>query len=211
MVRDFAKKRGSGKKSGAPRQARSRAPGGQDRPATGGGRAFLAGLLTGAVLSFVVWLGTLPPGDTSGGAPGAGPPDASSGGAPDAQQVVAAPPRPRFDFYTVLPEQTIEVEPAPVPVERTPPVETTRQQPAAATEFYLLQAGSFRQREDAERRRAELLLLGLEPKVEEATGDNGRWFRVFLGPYQRHAEMSRARSLTSAQGIETLPLRRSRS
>jgi cell division protein FtsN len=71
-----------------------------------------------------------------------------------------------------------------------------------------LQAGSFRQREDADRRRAELLLLGLEPRVEEATGDNGRWYRVYLGPYDSRAKMARARSLTAGQDIDTLLLKR---
>ena len=78
----------------------------------------------------------------------------------------------------------------------------------ATSEQYLLQAGSFRQREDADRRRAELLLLGLEPQVEEATGDNGRWYRVYLGPYSSRSEMSRARSLTAGQDIDTLLLKR---
>ena len=80
---------------------------------------------------------------------------------------------------------------------------------AAGAEVFLLQAGSFRQREDADRRRAELLLLGLEPRVEETTSDNGRWFRVYLGPFNSHAAMSKARGLTAAQDIDTLLLRRS--
>jgi cell division septation protein DedD len=205
VAQDFAKKRGTGKKS-AVRQARNRAAAEQHRSATGGWRAFFAGLLTGALLSFIVWLGTLPPAGMDGGAPGTGAPEA---GTPETRQAAAAPPRPRFDFYTVLPEQTIPVEPAPAPVERAPPAETARRQQAAA-ELYLLQAGAFRQREDADRRRAELLLLGLEPSVEEGTSDNGRWFRVILGPYEQHAEMNRARSLAAAQGIETQPRRRSR-
>ena len=77
-------------------------------------------------------------------------------------------------------------------------------------ERYLLQAGSFRQRQDADARRAELLLLGLEPRIEEASGDNGRWYRVYLGPYDSKSNMARARSLTAAQGIDTLLLKRTR-
>ena len=71
-----------------------------------------------------------------------------------------------------------------------------------------LQAGSFRQREDADRRRAELLLLGLEPKVEETNGDNGQWFRVYVGPFANRSAMAKARSLTAAQNIDTLVLKR---
>jgi cell division protein FtsN len=73
----------------------------------------------------------------------------------------------------------------------------------------MLQAGSFRQKDDAERRRAELLLLGLEPKIEETSSDNGRWFRVFLGPFESQESMSRARGLTANQDIDTLVLKRS--
>jgi cell division protein FtsN len=102
----------------------------------------------------------------------------------------------------MLPEQqiTVDVEPAQVATPRTEPV--------IQGETFLLQAGSFRQPEDAERRRAELLLLGLDPRVEEASGEHGRFFRVFLGPFQTHAEMSRARGLTTAQNIDTLLMKR---
>ena len=112
------------------------------------------------------------------------------------------PPKPRFDFYTLLPEQTIDVE--------VNPGETAKNRTSQSTELYLLQAGSFRQAEDAERRRAELLLLGLEPKVEKISGDNGRWFRVYVGPFESRSRLTRARSLTAAQNINTLLLKRSR-
>ncbi|MFV0476733.1 MAG: SPOR domain-containing protein [Parahaliea sp.] len=112
----------------------------------------------------------------------------------------ASPAKPRFDFYTMLPEQTIDVE--------VDPAEVAKPRASTARTTYLLQAGSFRQREDADRRRAELLLLGLEPRIEESTTDNGRWFRVFLGPFDSHSKMSRARSLTINQDIDTLLLKR---
>jgi cell division protein FtsN len=153
----------------------------------------LAGVLTGGVLSFLLYLTTLPP-----GGPGPGETAApESAGAPQ----VAAAPKPRFDFYKLLPEQTIDVDVAPAEVAQ-PRTATT------AGELYLLQAGSFRQREDADRRRAELLLLGLEPRVEETSGDNGRWFRVYLGPFESRSQVARARSLTAAQDIDTLLLKR---
>jgi cell division protein FtsN len=44
--------------------------------------------------------------------------------------------------------------------------------------------------------------------VEETNSDNGRWFRVYLGPFSSHAQMTRARSLTAAQDIDTLLLKR---
>ena len=35
-------------------------------------------------------------------------------------------------------------------------------------------------------------MLGLEPRVEEARGDNGRWYRVYTGSFQNRAEANRA-------------------
>lgn len=189
MAKDYAKKR-----SPSPRKApaRKKQPA---RPAptasSGNGlRWYGAGVLTGLFLSFLLYLGTLPPAGS--------PPQQASNEEEPAQSA----PKPRFDFYTMLPEQTIE--------EDAPPAETAKPRPTSKpNEYYLLQAGSFRQRDDADRRRAELLLLGLEPRVEESTGDNGRWFRVYLGPFESRSKMSKARSLTAAQNIDTLVLKRS--
>lgn len=189
MARDYASKRSKGAHKSA---SRKKAPAGTNSPAGSGLRWYGAGVLTGIFLSFLFYLGTLPP----------------AGSPPQQQQAdsVEAPgdntPKPRFDFYTMLPEQTIG--------EDEPPAQQEQPRPASqVNEYYLLQAGSFRQREDADRRRAELLLLGLEPRIEESTGDNGRWFRVYLGPFESRAKMSKARSLTAAQNIDTLVLKRS--
>jgi cell division septation protein DedD len=194
VARDFAKQgqstrkrsggqAGSTRKKTATRGKASAAP-------VSAWRWYGAGLLTGVFLSFLVYLGTLPP--TAPGDPATN----VSNATPAAQ----TPPKPRFDFYKMLPEQTIE--------ETVEPAEVARPRAAEPAEIYLLQAGSFRQRQDADARRAELLLLGLEPRIEEANGDNGRWYRVFLGPYESRSQMSRARGLTAAQGIDTLLLKR---
>jgi len=149
-----------------------------------------AGVLSGVFLSFMIYLGTLPADGPAG----------SVTAVADAQPESA--PKPRYDFYTLLPEQTIDVDVDPAEV--TAPAES----PQASREVYVLQAGSFRQREDADRRRAELILLGLQPDIQETSGDNGRWFRVYLGPFGSRTEMSRARSLTAGQDIDTLVLKR---
>ncbi len=192
MSRDYAKKSSSSrKKAPARRKPAARSKSANQR--ISGWRWYCAGLLSGLFLSFLLYLGTLPGGSTTGTPAGSGEQAAGQD---------QAPPKPRFDFYTVLPEQSIEVE-APA---AEPSRNTTSPVPKS---YYLLQAGSFRQREDADRRRAELLLLGLEPSIEETSGENGRWFRVYLGPFDSRSKMSRARSLTAAQNIDTLLLKRS--
>ena len=197
MARDYAKTRKTGSKAPARRQEPRRGREGSagsardSRPGSAW-RSYFAGLLSGVFLCFLLYLGTMPAAD--GPEPGPTPEAAAS------TPVPAEPPKPRFDFYTMLPQQTIDG-----PVE---PAEVTSPPSGSAGESYLLQAGSFRQREDADRRRAELLLLGLDPKVEETNSDNGRWFRVYLGPFSSHSQMTRARSLTAAQDIDTLLLKR---
>ena len=144
-------------------------------------------------LSFIGYLGTLPDPAVS----------ATETGTPEQPEVVIQ--RPRFDFYTNLTQESIDevqdqVEPA-ADVSKPP---TANELP----EPYLLQAGSFRQPDDAERRRAQLLLLGLEPVIEETSSSNGIWFRVYLGPFESRELMVRARGLTTNQNIETLLLKR---
>ena len=188
MARDYAKTRKPTKPRA--RKTNTRKPARHAGSGSRGWQWYSAGLLSGIFLCFLLYLGSLPP--VSVGGPNEAAPTLSK----------SEPPRPRFDFYTLLPEQSLELEVEPAPAE------TASRPGTKPTEFYLLQAGSFKQREDADRRRAELLLLGLEPRVEESRGDNGRWFRVYLGPFQSRSTLDRARSLTAAQNIDTLLLKR---
>lgn len=114
----------------------------------------------------------------------------------------SAGPKPRYDFFTVLPNQELDlasdVEPAGL------------SDNASDADLYLLQAGSFRLQTDADRRRGELALLGLNATIEETRGDNGLWFRVYVGPFESRSAMARARSITAQQSIDTLLLKRPR-
>jgi len=187
MTRDYAKQRKTNTRR--PKKTNTRkspAP----SPSPHGWKLYFAGLFSGVFLSFLLFLGSLPP------SPGTALQTVQN--EPTATET--EPPKPRFDFYTLLPEQTMDIE--------VDPVETAVAHSNKPTEFYLLQAGAFKQREDAESRRAQLLLLNLNPKIEETNGDNGRWYRVYLGPFQSRSKLNKARSLTAAQNIDTLLLKR---
>jgi cell division protein FtsN len=197
VAQDFAKRKpnpGTRKASAEKTQARRNT--GVSQPRGKGFRLYFAGVLTGVFLSGLGYLATLrqptDPAQENGGA-----------AAP-----AAAIPKPRFDFYTLLPKQTIDVEEEPEPVEPAADV-SKPPTPSAAPQPFFLQAGSFRQQADAERRRAELLLLGLTPKLEETSNDSGRWFRVYLGPFDSHDSVAKARSLLANQNIDTVLLKRS--
>jgi cell division protein FtsN len=185
MARDYAR---NGSKSGKSRSRtntrRRRTPAETSPPWAW----FLGGLFCGVILSGLLWLAWQQP-------PAAPPGTGEAQLEPEEQR-----PQPSFDFYTLLPEQRIDIGLDPESIATATPDQPRDQ--------YLLQAGSFQRPEDADRRRAELLLLGLDARVEEASGDNGRWFRVYIGPFDSRSRLASARSLTAQQGIDTLLLKR---
>lgn len=184
-------KKGAGTRKSGTRDTAARRRHPQAPPRGRGLRLYLGGVLTGVFISFIAWLAALP----DSGAPGEE--------APGTAQAETAAPRPQFQFFDLLPEQTIEVE-----EEIEPAVDINKPGASGSAEQYVLQAGSFRQEEDARRRRAELILLGLNPSIREAVDESGRLFRVYLGPFDSLDSVSRARSLTASEHIETLVLKR---
>jgi cell division protein FtsN len=196
VPQDFAKhKRDTSSRKPVVEKTQARRNTGNNQPRGNGLRLYFAGVLTGVFLSFLGYLGTLTnPED----------PALETGSPPPAAEI----PKPRFDFYTMLPKQTLDEEKKPDAV--VEPAADVSKPPAAssAPKPYLLQAGAFRQRDDAERRRAELVLLGLTPKLEEFSNANGRWFRVYVGPFDSHESMNKARGLMANQNIDTVLLKR---
>ncbi len=124
--------------------------------------------------------------------------------------------KPVFDFYTLLPESEVKVDVEPVPVDRKqrqPEIESKttqakpRVQPKAKPQIFLLQAGSFRNVKDAERLRAQLLLEGLNPKIEKVgVGGGENWFRVQLGPFDDQHSLKTTRSTLAGMNIDSLLL-----
>jgi cell division protein FtsN len=114
-------------------------------------------------------------------------------------------PSPKFEFYTVLPEQNLS---KPVPKSDSSNQAPSPTPTGTRTDYFIVQAGSFRNEADADQRRAELILLGLDPKIDQVTNQAGRWHRVFIGPLSERSEAERIKALTASQNIETLILSR---
>jgi hypothetical protein len=72
---------------------------------------------------------------------------------------------------------------------------------------YLLQAGSFRSKDDADRLRGELILQGLEAFTKEVEQASGVWHRVLVGPFDSKLLLNRTRTTLAAADIETIQLR----
>lgn len=119
-----------------------------------------------------------------------------------------------LDFYRSLEEHELKV--SPISEYRSTPKQAVRPQPSLRPntyavnpgEYYLLQAGSFRQREDAERLRASLLLTGLQASVSEVNLSSGRWHRVNVGPYYQTADLQSAISILDSVNVRPLVMKR---
>lgn len=115
----------------------------------------------------------------------------------------AKPAKPRFDFYTILPE----VE---TPLPPREPKKTAQAKPAKPEEGarYVLQAASYSDFEDADRLKARLALAGLEANIEKVTIEGkGDFYRVRLGPYEKLEALDDADRRLAEQGIKPLRLK----
>lgn len=100
-----------------------------------------------------------------------------------------------FRFYDMLPDSEV------IP----PKVEEYTPGPAQQDFSYLVQAGSFRSLEDAERQRAQIAFQGLRAKVDRIDLDNGStWYRVNVGPFVTRSQMNSALDKLVAINIQPL-------
>lgn len=75
--------------------------------------------------------------------------------------------------------------------------------------IYLIQAGSFKTKAQAEKLLVELTLLGLEPKINSEKNTSGNlWYRVRLGPFTTRGGMTAARSTIISNNIEAMVMKR---
>jgi len=164
----------------------------------------LTGLLLGGFVVGLVWLKgqSLDAGGEWVGAkpdrPPQGKPESSAG------VEVPPPPKPRFDFYNMLPKMEVVVPDDELDQEPNAAPDSTPSAPAT----YLLQVGSFRRAEDAERLKAQLALLGFEAKVVSAriSAQDTR-YRVRSGPYKGKDALNHARQRLADNGFKVIVIR----
>ncbi len=165
----------------------------------------ITGLSAGLLVAFLVFLQMRPKPAPAVPQALSVPPTRDSHKAPPATPRAAAPPpRPRFDFYNLLPEMEVVVPDEQIQGEPLQP--GVKQVEAPGT--YLLQAGSFRSRQQADQLRAKLALLGLETNVQTVSVDNSQtWHRVRVGPFSNLQELNDARALLLKNGVDAILIR----
>ena len=116
--------------------------------------------------------------------------------------------KPRFDFYTILPDMEVEV---PEKDLDTPPAKPGQAPAKPALEpnaNYILQVGAFRNRADAEALKAKLALTsGLQANVQSVNVGNDTWHRVRLGPYHNLEQLNAARAKLQKGNIPAIVLK----
>ena len=133
------------------------------------------------------------------------------------------PPKPKFEFYTLLPEQEVVVSdeelpapgPAPDPVPAANGAPDAEISTAATVEddsrgeaeaaltsgHYILQVASFKSMKDADGLKAKLTLRGFRPVVQTvAINSDEKWHRVRIGPYADRDSLEAARVRLRADG-----------
>lgn len=111
--------------------------------------------------------------------------------------------RSRYTFYEELPNFEVVIPETEQDVPRNRPAK-----PVAKPGAYVLQVGSFRNYADAERRKAELALHGIESRVQKVTIDNDQtWHRVRVGPIDRLGDVNRLRTELADSGFQFMLLR----
>jgi len=114
----------------------------------------------------------------------------------------AAPAEKRFTFYDMLPNFEVIIP------EQEPDV-AADVEPKAVLEpgLYVLQAGSFSAYADADRRRAELALHGIESQIQRVMIDDKTYHRVRIGPTSDLGKLNMLRSRLRSAQIDVLRIR----
>src|SRR5690554_1319382 len=190
MARDYAKKdRPAGKGAAAPRQKASARKAPKPKRSAPAHRQHgslslkwvLSLAAVGGFIGVIVYLNTLPAGPEA--PKQTAPAQQESPATTKAKQDATRQKEQNFRFYEMLPESEV------VP----PKVQEYTPGPAKTAFDYILQSGSFRSKEDAERQRAQIAFQGLRAHVQQITQDNGGiWYRVNVGPFTSRSQMNSA-------------------
>jgi cell division protein FtsN len=112
-------------------------------------------------------------------------------------------PRPKLDFYTVLPkiERIIPDDPAPSPVDKAVKQNKDRKS------WYVLQVASYQSFNDADRLKAQLTISGFDAVIQKVTVEDKEYFRVRLGPYESQRKLKNVKQDLGELGYAGISLK----
>lgn len=120
----------------------------------------------------------------------------------------AEPEKPRYDFFTVLPEMEVVVPEQELRRIAKPTAEATNNSVFSGNQdSYVLQVGSFQNGSDAEQMKARLALMGSAATVQTVTVNGQTWHRVRIGPFKGARKADEMRRLMADNRIDTLVMK----
>ena len=107
--------------------------------------------------------------------------------------------KPKFDFYTILPELEVAIpEQELINTNKNIPTNTVNQQ-------YMLQAGSFKKFEEADKLKARLALEGIVANIQKVKiNPTDTWHRVRIGPLSNIKSLNQTRRRLRNLGIASI-------
>ena len=107
--------------------------------------------------------------------------------------------KPKFDFYTILPELEVAI-----------PEQELINAPSSSSsskevQQYMLQAGSFKKYEEADKLKARLALQGIEANIQKVKiNETDTWHRVRIGPLNNISMLNKTRRRLRSLGIASI-------
>jgi cell division protein FtsN len=112
--------------------------------------------------------------------------------------------RPRFEFYTMLPEMEVAVPDDELSATGAGASHQAENEDVS----YVLQAGSFRNLAQADRLKAELALIGMPASIQTVSIEGGgKWHRVRVGPFTNLQALNEARTELQNNGLKVMVLK----
>lgn len=123
-------------------------------------------------------------------------------GAAAVDDETAADAAKSYDFYEMLPKFEVVVPEKEQEVKRDIP-----SSPIERPGVYVVQAGSYRRLEDAQRVQKQLKLQGIDANVQRVAVDADVWHRVRIGPLTELDEINRLRTKLRSADLNPLVIR----
>ncbi len=101
-----------------------------------------------------------------------------------------------FTFYTLLPEVDVVIDATP-----QPSTDSAVRQPVDKSILFVLQMGSFKDKQEASSLRAQLLLFGVSSNIQDVRVDGSQWFRVTIGPSHDKAHLTQVQKKLAKKRI----------
>jgi cell division protein FtsN len=109
-----------------------------------------------------------------------------------------------IEFYYLLPKMEEKVPDHLISKQIR---EDSADRPMDKPGLYRLQAGSFQNLKDADRRRANIVLLGLDANIQTVNRGGATWHRVMMGPFESLKHLEVARHRLNENRIETMTIK----